>query len=362
MKNMQADLLCHAYINLDALQHNYHQVKRLAPTSKVIAMIKGDGYGHGLLSVASALTDADAFGVARLHEAVQLRHAGICQPIVILEGWCQADELNLIEQYALDVAIHQPWQMSQFLQCPQKTPRTVWLKIDTGMHRLGVPVDQVVAIWQQLRVCTWVGEIHFMTHFSRADEINVLYTKQQMDCFYNAVRELPGQRSLANSAAILGWPDSHADWVRPGIMLYGVSPFALTTGVEHELKPVMTLMARLIAVREAHRGDFVGYGSTWQCPEDMLIGVASIGYGDGYPRYIKNGAPVLVNGKKASIAGRVSMDMITLDLRGHHDPKIGDPVTLWGDDLPIETIAHWANTSPYELLCGLSRRVQYCKI
>lgn len=356
------DLLCQAYININTLQHNYQKVNDLAPNSKVMAMIKGDGYGHGLLTVAKAFEKADVLGVARVHEAIQLRLAGIRQPIVIMEGWCQADELPLLEQYEIDVVIHQTWQVQQLLQYPQKKPRQVWLKVDSGMHRLGLHPHEVTELWKQLRQCIWISSIGFMTHFACADEISNLYTKQQMDCFNNSVSQLPGERSLANSAAILAWPDSYADWVRPGIMLYGVSPFALTTGVEHELMPAMTLTARLIAVRQAYAGDVVGYGSTWQCPENMLLGVASIGYGDGYPRYIKNGAPVLVNGKMASIVGRVSMDMITIDLRHHSNANIGDPVTLWGEGLPIETIAHWANTSSYELLCGLSRRVAFVAV
>lgn len=353
------DLLCQARIHLSALQHNFQKVKELAPQSKVIAMIKGDGYGHGLETVARAFKHADALGVARLHEAIQLREAGIKQPIVIMEGWCRADELPLLQQYDFDTVIHQAWQVQQFLQCPQQKPRQVWLKIDSGMHRLGLHPHEIPMIWQQLQQCAWVSEIITMTHFAKADEINDLYTKRQIDCFNDAVNQLQGARSLANSAGIIAWPDSHGDWVRPGIMLYGVSPFALTTGIEHELIPAMTLTARLIAIREAYQGDLIGYGSTWECPENMLIGVASIGYGDGYPRYIKNGAPVLVNGKKANLAGRVSMDMITIDLRHHPEAKIGDIVTLWGEGLPIETIARWASTSPYELLCGLSRRVEF---
>ena len=322
------------------------------------AAVKAEGYGHGLVRTARAL-DADAFAVACVEEALALREAGIDRRIVLLEGVFEADELPWCAQHALDIAVHQPEQLRMLELARLERPLRVWLKIDSGMHRLGLAPETTSAAFQRLRACPAVqAEIGLMSHLARADERDCDYTRQQLQIFETATAGLQGERSLANSAGILGWPQTHFDWVRPGIMLYGASPFAGSVAAEYDLRPVMTLSTRLIAINRLRQGEPVGYGGTWVCPEDMDVGVAAAGYGDGYPRHAPSGTPVLVNGCEAALIGRVSMDMIALDLRQHPGARIGDPVVLWGEGLPVERIAEAAGTISYPLLCGITGRVR----
>ena len=349
-----------AVVNLSALQHNLGVARRAAPHSRHMAIIKANAYGHGLLPIARALHRADAFGVATVDEAMCLREAGLPQPIVLLEGFSSAEELHLIRAYNLQSVIHEPNQI-KLLERHNGKAVTTWLKLDTGMHRLGFEPAQCSGILHRLLACENVEQpIKLMTHLSCADDRNSNVTLQQMGMFEKAVvscREL--QQSIANSAGILGWPKTHGDWVRPGIMLYGASPFVDSLGAEHDLQPVMTLKSHLISVKTIKKGDKVGYGASWTAPESMALGVVAIGYGDGYPRHAKSGTPVLVNQHKASLVGRVSMDMITVDLSTCPDAKVGDPVVLWGDGLPVETVAKHADTIAYALLCGVPPRVKY---
>ena len=346
-------------LDLQALQHNLQRVREAAPGCRVMAAIKANGYGHGLARVARALTSADAFGVACLDEAIALREAGIEQPITLLEGFFHHDELPLIQQHDLQVMLHHAHQIETLESTALAKPLPVWLKVDTGMHRLGIRPESVVAQWQRLLS---MGEklqlLGQMTHLACADDRADMLTNRQLDAFSAAVAELPGEKGIANSAGVLAWPQSHADWVRPGIMLYGASPFIGSTGAADGLLPVMTLHSELIAVNPMQKGDTIGYGAIWTCPEDMLVGVVAVGYGDGYPRHAPAGTPVLVNGHKVPLIGRVSMDMITVDLRGLAEAQIGDPVVLWGEGLPVETIAEAAGTIAYELLCGVTARVE----
>lgn len=323
------------------------------------AAVKAEGYGHGLVRVARAL-DADAFAVACIEEALALREAaGIDRRIVLLEGVFEADELALCARHALDVAIHHPEQLRMLELARLERPLRVWLKIDSGMHRLGLAPETAPAIFQRVRDCPAAhAEIGLMSHLARADERDCDYTRQQLQTFEAATAGLPGERSLANSAGILGWPRTHFDWVRPGIMLYGASPFVDSLAPDEDLRPAMSFHTRLIAIRRLRRGEPVGYGGTWLCPEDMDVGVAAVGYGDGYPRHAPSGTPVLVNGRAAALVGRVSMDMITLDLRQHPEARIGDPVLLWGEGLPVERIAQAAGAISYTLLCGVTARVR----
>jgi alanine racemase len=324
-----------------------------------MAVIKANGYGHGQIQMARALTDADALAVACIEEALVLREAGIGKPILLLEGVFEAAELPLCSRWNLAVAVHTPGQVEMLEYARLERPLTVWLKIDTGMHRLGIAPEQAVVIRQRLRDCPTVGTVHLMSHLARADEREVDPTWRQLRLFAELCRVLPGERSLANSAAVLTWPQAHFDWVRPGMMLYGASPFADTLADAEGLQPVMTLMTRLISVRRLQQGEPVGYGGTWVCPEAMDIGIAAIGYADGYPRHAPSGTPVLVNGRRAGLAGRISMDMLGIDLRGHPEAKVGDPVVLWGQGLPVESIAQAAGTIPYTLLCGVTSRVHF---
>jgi alanine racemase len=349
-----------AVINLRALQHNLEVARRTAPHSRHMAIIKANGYGHGLLAVARALHAADAFGVATVDEAVSLREGGVPQPIVLLEGFSSAEELHLIRAYNLQSIVHEPTQI-KLLERHSGKPVPVWLKLDTGMHRLGFEPEQCSGILHRLMACDDIEQpVRLMTHLACADDRSSSMTKRQLAEFARATancQEL--QQTIANSAGILGWPQAHRDWVRPGIMLYGVSPFTDSLGRDHGLKPVMRLESNLISVKSIRKGESVGYGASWTAPENMLLGVVAIGYGDGYPRHAKSGTPVLVNQQKASLIGRVSMDMIMVDLRACPDAKVGDPVQLWGEDLPVETVAGHADTIGYSLLCGVTQRVKY---
>jgi len=348
-----------ARINLQALQHNFSRVRALAPDSKIMAIIKANAYGHGLVPVAQALRGRDAFGVACLEEAISLREAGFDRRIVLLEGLFGADDLALIHGYRLDVVIHHVSQVEMLEQDRLAGPLDVWLKIDTGMHRLGFAPDQVAAVSKRLERLPQPGCVRYMSHFACADEPDNPATQIQLDRFEEACAGFRGERSLANSAAVLAWPASHCDWVRPGIMLYGSSPLPGRTAQDLGLQPVMTLATRLIAVKPCNTGAAIGYGGDWTCPEDMPVGVAAMGYGDGYPRHAAAGMPVLVSGKRCALIGRVSMDMICIDLRTQPDAKVGDEVILWGEGLPVDEVAQQAGTISYELLCGVGSRVQF---
>ena len=346
-----------AVINLSALRHNLSIARRHAPDSRIMAIIKANGYGHGIVAVAQALNQAEAFGVACLDEAISLREAGIAQPIVLLEGVVHAADLNLVRGYQLELVVHHPAQIS-LLEESGGSAIPVWLKLDTGMHRLGVPPSQLNEMLQRLaQLDTVLQPVRLMTHLANADERQDKTTPQQLAQFDAATADLSLEASVANSAGILAWPDTHRDWIRPGIMLYGVSPFTDSTAAEHELQPVMSLQSELIAVNQQKKGEPVGYGGSYRCPDDMPVGVVAIGYGDGYPRHAPNGTPVLVNGKRVPLIGRVSMDMICVDLRTEPEARIGDPVVLWGSDLPVEEIAAQAGTIGYELLCQVTQRV-----
>ena len=348
-----------AHINLQALQHNFSRVQQAAPNSKIMAIIKANAYGHGLVRMAQSLPDADAFGVACLEEAISLREAGFDRRIVLLEGLFTAEDIGLINGYQLDVVIHHESQLALLEQGGLLRPLDVWVKLDTGMHRLGFAPENVEAVTARLRKIPRIGVIRYMSHFSCADDLDSNSTSSQRQTFLDAVAATPAEQTLANSAAILGWPETHLDWVRPGIMLYGGAPLAGHSAASLDLQPVMTLGTRLIAVNERRAGDAIGYGEDWVCPTDRLIGVAAIGYGDGYPRHAPSGTPVLVNGKRANLAGRVSMDMICIDLADHPQASVGDEVILWGEGLPVDEVATVAGTLSYELLCGVGSRVQF---
>ncbi len=288
-----------------------------------------------------------------------MREAGIDRPILLLEGAFEAAELPLCARHGLEIAVHHPEQARMLELARLDRPLRVWLKIDTGMHRLGLEPEIVSAVFQRLRDCPAVTPaIGLMSHLARADERDCAYTLQQLQIFETATAGLPGERSLANSAGILGWPQTHFDWVRPGIMLYGASPFVDSLASDEGLRPVMTFHTRLISIKRLRRGEPVGYGGTWVCPEDMDVGVAAVGYGDGYPRHAPSGTPVSIDGREAALIGRVSMDMITVDLRRHPEARIGDRVLLWGEGLPVERIARAAGTISYTLLCGVTARVR----
>jgi alanine racemase len=346
-----------ARVDLQALQHNLGVVKGLARGSAVVCVIKADGYGHGIRRVASALDKADQFAVATPGEARAVRDAGWTGPLLLLEGFSDGDDFDVARQLDLDLVVHHQGQV-EALRSRGVTPRQrLWLKLDTGMHRLGFPARDAEAVLEALHPVAGRDMPVLMSHFACADEPSNPMTSQQLSLFDQVTQGHPNPQSLANSAAILNFPDSCRDFVRPGILLYGISPLPGQTAAAHGLKPAMTLACEIVAVNQCRAGDRVGYGAAFTCPSDMLVGVAAIGYGDGYPRHLRDGAPVLVNGRTATLAGRVSMDLITLDLHGQQGVSAGDQVTLWGEGLPVEQVAEWAGSIPYELICGVTGRV-----
>ena len=347
-----------ALIDLQALRHNLNRARLAAPDSRIVAVIKASAYGHGLVRVARALEAADALAVACIDDAMELREAGIAKPILLLAGVFEAAELPLCSYWDLEVVVHHESQLRMLEHARLERALPVWLKIDTGMHRLGFDPGEVSRVWRRLNDCPAVApNIRLMSHLAKADERDDSYTLGQLQLLQESTRRLPGELSLANSAGILGWYQTHLNWIRPGLMLYGASPFLDSLGPEEGLRPAMTLSTRLISVKRLRKGEPVGYSCTWTCPEDMDVGIAAIGYGDGYPRHAPTGTPVLVNGRDAVLIGRVSMDMLCVDLRGHPEAQVGDPVVLWGQGLPVEIVARAASTIPYTLLCGITARV-----
>lgn len=345
-------------IDLSALRSNFDIVRRRAPGARVMAVVKANAYGHGMLRVAQALSTADAFAVACVEEALALREGGVTVPIVLLEGCGDTSELQFAAQYALQPVVHHVTQLDMLERAHLSQPLHVWLKIDTGMHRLGFLPEHASQARARLLQCQNVAHpIAMMTHLANADVPEDAATAAQLKLFDELTSGWNGPRSIANSAGLLAWRQSHAHWVRPGVMLYGVSPFSQGHGGDCELKPVMTLSSRLIAVNRYRGGDAIGYGGSWICPEDMPVGVVAVGYGDGYPRHAPAGAPVLVNDRPASLIGRVSMDMICVDLRQQPTAAVGDAVTLWGAGLPVENVARHAGTIAYELLCRVNPRI-----
>lgn len=349
-----------ASVSMSALRHNLQKIKQLAPGTKIIAMVKANAYGHGLGLVAKSIADVDAFGVASIEEALLIRRFNVQTDIVLMEGFFREDELLLVQSHQLTQVVHH-WPQIQALQnChpPNNYKFKVWIKINTGMNRLGFDANEFNDAYKVLSSLPQVELIGFMTHFAQADEKDNDLTRQQYEQFNEIVGERKGQKCLANSAGILAWPAAHADWIRPGLLLYGASPLPNTTGKELNFIPAMSLRSEIIGIRDIALGEKVGYGGTWQNSEKIRkIGIVAIGYGDGYPWHAKNGTPVLVNGQRASVVGRVSMDMLAVDLSALKSVKIGDPVTLWGKDLPIEEVARHAGTIAYELFCRFTERV-----
>lgn len=348
-----------ACIHTDALRHNLKQVKVFAPDAKVLAVVKADAYGHNLDIIADVLLEADAYAVGTIEEAEQLSAINVSLPIVILQGIEDQQSLSRCLEQDFQIVLHSEYQIA--LLEALKTDKTinVWLKMDTGMHRLGLPAEQYNMIQQRLANISCVQSVTLMSHLACADEPQHEENQSQLNRFDELAQSHTGDKSLCNSAGIVEFKQAHFDWVRPGIMLYGISPIQAKTASELNLKPAMTLKSRLIAINHWKQGDKVGYGATWQCPEDMPVGVIGIGYGDGYPRHVPSGTPVLIQGQRVPVIGRVSMDLLTVDLRSLPQAQIGDEVILWGEGLPIETIAEAAGTIGYELVCRLTSRVVY---
>jgi alanine racemase len=331
------------------------QVARRATAARIMSVIKADGYGHGLMRTAEALAASDGYALLDIQDALRLRDAGLRQTILLLEGFFSAEELPVIAEHRLSAVIHNEAQIAMLDAYPESGTLDVWLKVNSGMNRLGFPPQQVAQAMEQLRRHRAVREITLMTHFANADEARGVAEPLVMFNDVAARHRVP--RSLANSAALLRYPQTHADWVRPGIMLYGASPFADTSAQQLGLKPAMTLSSRIIATQQLRAGDEVGYGALFRAEHDMRIGIVACGYADGYPRSAPNGTPLLVDGQRTKTLGRVSMDMLYADLSNLPQAGVGSRVVLWGEGMPIEEVAHAAGTVSYELMCALTPRV-----
>ena len=354
-----------ALIRLGALKHNLGIIRIAAPDARVMAVIKANAYGHGMVTVARHLTDVDSFAVARLPEALALRDAGIDKPVVLLAGVMTDEGRRTAFEHGFELVVHDKSQL-EVLRHASGVPGTVWLKIDTGMNRLGFRPELASELIPELRNNDIVAELRLMTHLASADEPDNPATDSQLDAFESVARDFPGAVSIANSPAALGWPQiagarerfgfSGDYWIRPGIALFGISPFTDRTGREFGLKPVMQFEGRIIAVKPLAAGARVGYKGAYISEEDTTLGIVAAGYGDGYTRHFRTGTPVLVNSRRVPLIGNVSMDMIAVDLGQGAADRVGDVVTLWGDELPVEEVATWADAIPYELVCGVMNR------
>jgi alanine racemase len=350
--------LIRAVIDARALRSNLAVVRARAPGARVMAVVKANAYGHGLVPTALALADADAFAVARLDEGLALRAAGVTANIVLLEGVFASEQLLEAARHGFDIVVHDPVQIELLEQFSGAHRFIVWMKIDTGMNRLGFrPADFPAALKRVQTMQPAALEIRLLTHLARADDRDDRANHEQIAKFNSAIDGLDYATSIANSAGVLSGAGVEADWVRPGLALYGVSPFSDREGTQVGLQPAMSLESTVITIRRVPKGETVGYGGTWRAQRDSTVAIVAAGYGDGLPRNLPSQTPVLIADKRAPIVGRVSMDMIAVDVSALPPVHVGEPVTLWGAGLPVEEIARHAGTIPYELLCGVSQRV-----
>ncbi len=344
-----------ALIDLQALRHNYRFARQLTG-ARALAVIKADAYGHGAVRCALALEgQADGFAVACIEEALELREVGIKAPVLLLEGFFEASELELIVRHDLWCVVHSPWQLEAIERASLAKPIQVWLKMDTGMHRVGLHPRDYQAAYQRLQASGKVSKIVLMSHFARADELDSPASDEQVAVFEAARQGLKAEVSLRNSPAVLGWPQIPSDWVRPGIMLYGATPFETELAEAARLQPVMTLESKVISVRELPAGEPVGYGARFVSPRPTRVGVVAMGYADGYPRHAPTGTPVLVAGKRSQLIGRVSMDMLCIDLTDVPEAGLGSTVELWGKNVLASDVATQAGSIPYQIFCNLRR-------
>ncbi|MDX1405192.1 MAG: alanine racemase [Woeseiaceae bacterium] len=357
-----------ALIKLGAIKHNYRLLKERSNGSCLMAVVKANAYGHGLLPVARCLDEADCFAVARIAEAELLRSDGIATPIALLGGVLGEDDVKKAVDLDLQVAIHSYEQVAWLERC-KTVPEIIWVKVDTGMNRLGFRPHEVTDALARLERLDSVRELRLMTHLASAEDVEEPATELQLEKFASIVDGFEGDISIANSAAIFAWQDrlgalfapseGRRLWARAGLALYGISPFPDKSGADLGLQPAMRFESKLVAVKALGKGQAVGYGGAWHADRDTVLGIAGAGYGDGYTRYIPTGSPIVVNGRPVRVAGRVSMDLTAVDLGPDAKDRVGDPVLLWGDELPVEEVAIHADTIPYQLVCGVSERVSY---
>jgi alanine racemase len=350
--------LIRAVIDTGALRHNLRKIRERARGARIMAVVKANAYGHGLVPTALSLAEADAFAVARLEEGLALRAEGITQPIVLLEGVFAQEHVLEAARHGFDLVVHDPLQVELLEEFTGVHRFIVWIKIDTGMNRLGFrPEDFPEALERLQRMKPAPLEIRLITHLARADDRDDAATRAQLARFRKTIKGLDFATSIANSAGLFGSVQPGCDWVRPGLVLYGASPFADKVGSQLGLQPAMSLETSVIAVRRVPKGEAVGYGGTWKANRDSQVAIVAAGYGDGLARGLASGTPVLIDGHRAPLVGRVSMDMIAVDATDLPSVHVGTPVVLWGEDLPVEEVARHAGTIPYELLCGVSQRV-----
>jgi len=355
-----------AKINIDlaAIQANCRLAQTIAPHSKTVAVIKADAYGHGAVEVAKALEpQVEMFTVSCLEEALVLLENGLSKPILLLEGCFDKAELKAANAHQCEFVVHSKLQLEQLLKATLETPVNVWLKIDTGMHRLGISPQELESMYAKLAASANVKNIVLMTHFAHADDVGGAHTTKQISRFENCIQPTVAntsqkvELSMANSAALLAWPQTRVDWNRPGIMLFGLSPFTDSIDAAKKLIPAMDFESQVIALHEISAGESVGYGCTWTAQRPSVIATVAVGYGDGYPRSAKSGTPVLINGHRAPLAGRVSMDLISVDVTDLANVQIGDNALLWGKALSANEVAIWADTIGYELVTRMPKRV-----
>lgn len=356
----------HAIINLNALEHNISRLREITPNSQLIAVVKANAYGHGMVKLAQFIEPkVDGFAVARIEEGVILRDHGIKIPIILLEGIFSKDDMLLVSRYNFEIAIHNREQLSWLESCNVLQPIKVWLKIDTGMHRLGIHPSLVSNYYKQLCQLKNVAQIGIMSHFCMSDTLNHPYTDKQLDLFKQLHQTIDVSHpkfagsSIAASGGILHYPESHLNTVRPGLIMYGISPIDETFASDYNFKPVMSLHSKLIAIRELEAGEPVGYGLKWCTNTATKIGVVALGYGDGFPRDIPEGTPVWINGRKAFIVGNISMDMMTVNLGLESKDCVGDEVEFWGEHIPIEELAKTIGVISYELVTKVTSRVKF---
>lgn len=357
---MQVTRPTYLYIDAVALAHNVARVRQYAPLQRVIAMVKANAYGCGVTWVAPILEPlVDAFGVACLEEARILRQLCPLKECILFQGIFSPDELATVVDLQLTAVIHNKEQLLWFTQNALSASLKVWVKIDTGMHRLGFSPVELATVLDTLERCAWINkEIGIMTHLACADQPQHFLVTQQLATWHKLVSKHQDKvLSMANSASILGLPQTHIGVIRPGIMIYGVSPFEDNIGKDFGLRPVMNFISQITTIHHYAAGETIGYGATWQCDRPSIIAIVPVGYGDGYPRHVSHHASIWINGCYAPIVGRVSMDMMTVDITDCPDAKVGDRVELWGRNVPIETVAKHAHTIAYELMCQVSQRV-----
>ena len=347
----------YASISKSALRHNISRVRDFSPNSKIMAVIKANGYGHGLVRVASVLQSyANAFAVATVDEAIELRDSGIQIPICVLSGFYSSEHVDVVQAKKIDCVIHCDEQIEILQKSQSNTAISVWIKVDTGMHRLGFPPDRLPVALHSVNSIENLELKGIMSHFACADELNSDYTLIQIDRFAKCTDNFKIELSIANSAGLMYWPSSHYNWVRPGIMLYGISPVAGVSAQSLDLHPAMEMYSTILSVNNIERGESIGYGQTWQCPERTRVGIVGCGYGDGYFRSASSKSQVLIGGKRVDVIGRVSMDSLAVNLNQHPGVEVGSRVKLFGDGLPVEELALAADTIPYEVVTSVNSR------